>query len=209
MKSDSHQKRRQQIESAAYELLTQKGYNATSMLAIAKRASASNETLYKWYGNKQQLFANLVHENARAVKERLIANINADPIEAMQQVGPKLLRLVTSEKAVTLNRAAAGDYYETGELGKTISTGGRESVLPLISNLFDRAREKGLMQFDDATEVASVYVNLLVGDLQIQRVIGARGELKAQEIRKRAKRAEQLMIKLYGTKVLIDQLEQV
>ena len=51
------------IEQAAYELIDEFGYDGISMLKIAKRAKASNETLYKWYGDKKGLFSALVETN--------------------------------------------------------------------------------------------------------------------------------------------------
>lgn len=45
--------RRERIEETAYAVLKESGYKAASLLAIARRASVSNETLYNWYGNKQ------------------------------------------------------------------------------------------------------------------------------------------------------------
>ncbi|WP_404927319.1 TetR/AcrR family transcriptional regulator [Mesorhizobium sp. ORM16] len=56
--------RRERIEEAAYAVLRETGYKSASLLAIAKRASASNETLYNWYGNKQTLFRSLIEANA-------------------------------------------------------------------------------------------------------------------------------------------------
>ena len=86
------------------------------MLSIAKRARASNETLYRWYGNKQGLFKGLVEANAAHVAALLEAAIEEgkDPTQTLVQVGPLLIELVTSEKAVALNRAAAADATETG-----------------------------------------------------------------------------------------------
>ena len=52
MRDDKKQQRRRQIEAAAYDLLVQYGYDGTSMLAVAKAAKASNETMYRWYGDK-------------------------------------------------------------------------------------------------------------------------------------------------------------
>ena len=75
MKQENQEKRRRQIEAAAYDVLRQKGYRATSMLAIAKEAGASNETLYKWYGNKQNLFQALVIANAQDVVDHLDRSI--------------------------------------------------------------------------------------------------------------------------------------
>ena len=201
MKTEKQIKRREQIEAAAYELLAEKGYKATSMLAIAKRASASNETLYNWYGTKQAVFSALVAANAQSAREILddAHNSSADPLKILEQLGPALLQIVTSEKAVALNRAAAIDMYETRLLGKTIAAGGKKAILPLLRKLFLKARASKLMVFDDDNDVAKTYIFLLIGDVQIERVIGVRPVLTRKQITARANKATELILRLYGT----------
>lgn len=172
MREETKLIRQQQIAQAAYEVLEGKGYVGASMLAIAKRAKASNETLYNWYGDKQGLFKALVARNAEEVKSLLEAELasDQDPIETLGRLGPKLLNLLTGARAVALNRAAAAD--PSGELGAAISEAGRETVMPLIADVLGAAKARGQVQFDDIGEAAELYLNLLIGDLQIRRVIG-------------------------------------
>ena len=59
--------RSEQIEEAAYAVLAEKGFAGASMLSIAKRAKCSNETMYRWYGDKVGLFRALVTRNADRV----------------------------------------------------------------------------------------------------------------------------------------------
>ena len=68
MREEKRSLRQQQIEAVAYEVLELKGYSGTSMQGIARKARASNETLYNWYGDKQGLFMALVTRNAEEVK---------------------------------------------------------------------------------------------------------------------------------------------
>lgn len=172
MRDENKSLRQQQIETAAYALLEDKGYAGTSMIAIARKARASNETLYNWYGDKHGLFKALVARNAAEVKALLEAELAAkiDPIATLALLGPKLLSLLLGDRAIALNRAAAAD--PSGELGDAISLAGRETVLPLIMEVLDRARQTGQLAFDQPHEAAALYMNLLVGDLQIRRVIG-------------------------------------
>ncbi|WP_419910177.1 TetR/AcrR family transcriptional regulator [Hoeflea sp.] len=201
MKTERQAQRRQQIEAAAYEVLAEKGYKAASMLAIAKKASASNETLYNWYGNKQTLFRSMVAENARQARQLLnsFEENHDDPLEAVRQLGPVLLRVVTGEKAVALNRAAVGDVHETGQLGPTIAEAGKRTIAPMLAEVFGRARAEGLLDYDDREDVAQVYISLLIGDLQIERAIGVRSVLDDAEISERSQRAWRLFLKLYAT----------
>jgi len=193
--------RRARIEDAAYSVLADVGYNSASLLAIARRASASNETLYKWYGNKQGLFRALVASNARDAAEILRTALDEGhaPLETLARLGPVLLRLVTGERAIVLNRAAAGDVSDTGTLGRAIAEAGRGTVRPLLVDLLSRAQQKGLIACEDPQDAAETYFHLLIGDLQIRRVIGAIGELPADEIERRASRAFALFARLYAT----------
>lgn len=172
MRDEKRSLRQQQIENAAYEVLESKGYGGTSMLGIARKARASNETLYNWYGDKQGLFQALVKRNAAEVKTLLAEELETDndALSILALLGPKLLMLLTGDRAVALNRAAAAD--NSGELGATLSKEGREAVFPLLKQVLERAKTDGRLQFDDTAAAVGLYLDLLIGDLQIRRVIG-------------------------------------
>jgi len=186
MRGENKAARRDRIEAAALELLAQKGYLATSMLSVAKRAKASNETLYNWYGNKQGLFRSLVEANAGEVKALLENDLAQErpPEATLKALGPLLLGLLISDKAITLNRAAAAD--PSGELARELTQAGRGTVAPLIADVFVKARDAGVLSFDDAAEAVGLYLDLLVGDLQIRRVLGAVPAMNQSEIECRA-----------------------
>lgn len=172
MRDDKKTARQQQIEAAAYEVLESKGYGGTSMLGIARKARASNETLYNWYGDKNGLFQALVTRNAHEVKTLLEDELETenDALSILARLGPKLLKLLTGDRAVALNRAAAAD--SSGELGATLSKAGRETVFPLLVQVMERAKAEGQLQFNDSAEAVGLYLDLLIGDMQIRRVIG-------------------------------------
>ena len=122
MNETERNERRGQIQAAAFELLKELGYRKSSMLLIAKRAQASNQTLYAWYSNKQALFRSIIEDGGRAVREQLEAALREgdDPLQSLADLGPALLRFTTSEDAITMNRAAVTDATETGVLASAI-----------------------------------------------------------------------------------------
>ncbi|MEM8656898.1 MAG: TetR/AcrR family transcriptional regulator [Pseudomonadota bacterium] len=189
MRDDAKSLRQEQIEQAAYVVLEDKGYAGASMLSIARKAKASNETLYRWYGDKQGLFKALVVRNASEVSAFLTEQTEPgrDAIEILSVLGPKLIDLLTGERAVALNRAAAAD--QTGELGAAISVAGREAVAPKIGQVLEAARTQGRLAFEETPRATELYLNLLIGDLQIRRVIGRLPPLSAEEAQSRAARA--------------------
>lgn len=199
MRDEKRSKRQQQIEAAAYEVLEAKGYGGTSMQGIAKQARASNETLYNWYGDKQGLFRALVTRNAEEVKSHLEAELQAnhDALAILGTLGPKLLNLLTGDRAVALNRAAAAD--SSGELGATLSRAGREAVFPLLEQVLLRARREGQLRFEHSAEAVGLYLDLLIGDQQIRRVIGRLPAPTDEFCEARAQRAVTHLRQLLGS----------
>ncbi|WP_281995980.1 TetR/AcrR family transcriptional regulator [Ruegeria faecimaris] len=198
MKDHLRTARQEQIETAAYELLAEKGFAGTSMLSIAKRARCSNETLYNWYGDKLGLFRTMVSRNAAEAKtllENALAQREAS-IETLDAFGPVLLDFILGEKAVSLNRAAAADA--TGQLGKALSEAGRETISPLLAQLFEAARTNGELVSNDISDVVDLYLGLLIGDLQIQRAIGRTEKPDPRTMARRAEAATRHLQTLLG-----------
>lgn len=193
MQKDKKTQRQNEIETAAYELLDEFGYDGISMLKIAKRSKASNETLYRWYGDKLGLFKSLVENNAHNVKEFLNDELdkNRTGLIILQDLGPKLLTLLLSPRAIALNRAAAGD--PSGVLGKSLAASGRETVMPLVVGVFEAICSQQIMAGSPA-KLAEIYIRLLVGDLQVRRVTGAIDEISEAEISQRSNEAKDIMM---------------
>ncbi|MBY3441419.1 TetR/AcrR family transcriptional regulator [Rhizobium laguerreae] len=198
MREDTKTRRQAEIETAAYELLKERGYRSTSMLDIAKAAKASNETLYRWYGDKNGLFKTMVESNARATKAELNTAVadDVDPLETLGHVAPILLSMLLGNKAISLNRAAAAD--ESGELGATIAAAGRDSIFPLIEKLVGRGLETAALAAPSASVAAEWFLSLLIGDLQIRRVNRTLPEPPDEDIRARATAAMRAFRKLCG-----------
>lgn len=182
MDDDTRRKRENEIFRIAYDLLAKHGYGGTSMLRIAKAAKASNETLYRWYGDKDGLFKAMVRDNAAETRRILSEALSGsdDPWGTLRSVAPVFLAMILGEKAVLLNRAAAAD--PSGALGAAISGGGRNEVMPLLSELMQRVCSGTGC---DPKEATDWFLGLLVGDLQIRRVISERDILSKQEIETR------------------------
>jgi hypothetical protein len=100
--------------------------------------------------------------------------------------------MLTSQRTIVLNRAAAGDVHDTGMLGRTINEGGRDAILPILAQVFDRSEPKGMTGY----EAAELYLDILISDLQIRRVIGVLPMLSETEVKARSDRARDIVLKL-------------
>ena len=195
--------RRERIERAAYELLCEVGYRSASILAIAKRARASNDTLYQWYGNKAGVFAALVARNAAEARSLLDAvDDGQSALQVLRALGPVLLRVVTGESAVRLNRAAGADLDEGGgQLGEALARHGREALRPRLAALMLRLGTEGRIVCADprtAEDCSERYLALLLGDWQIRRAIGVMAEPDVATCEARARWALDGFLGLHG-----------
>ena len=198
--------RERQIFEAAYKVLSQKGFKSASMLAIAKTAGASNETMYNWYGNKQGLLAAMIRDNADRVAAELeefasdAPGKDSDPVASLEKFGSKLLDLLTGERSVLLNRAAAADVADGGLLGKLLAEHGRSRMVPLVSRTIAAAQEAGRLRAHDPQEITEIYLALLLGDIQIRRVIGVTQAPPREAIAVHSQRVIELLLDLFGSK---------
>jgi len=181
MRPENREKREAQIVEAAYELLEKKGFDGVSMLGVARAAKASNETLYRWYGDKHGLFMALVARNVAEV-EASLSEGEGDLKDVLDQFGPVLLGMLLGPRAIALNRAAAADG--TGALGMALAQGGRDVVRPKLVAIMAKLDPSGTKE--DLFSRAELYFTLLIGDLQIRRVTRVLGPLTPQEIQARS-----------------------
>ena len=142
MKAESREKRRNEILDAALAVLMERGYRDANMLEVARRASASKETLYTWFGDKQGLFDALIRRNAAAVGAVVDRHLEGDlPVErALAEFGEALLGLLLGDDAVAINRAAVSEAASDPTLARTLASAGRDSVLPGFVRLLRRRR---------------------------------------------------------------------
>lgn len=188
MREERRQERRREIEAVACGLLETAGYAGTSMLAVAKAAGASNETLYRWYGDKKGLFRAVAEANAESIRTRLDAALDGGaPMAALAEIAVPLLAMLTGPRAVALNRAAAADA--SGELGAAIAQGGRSTVLPRVAAIIAAAMEARQVVAADPEAGAELFLRLLIGDWQIRRVTGAMEPPGAAQLAVRAREA--------------------
>lgn len=194
MKEDDRKARHAAVSAAAYAVVLEKGYDGASMLCIAKAAKASNETLYRWYGNKKGLFAQLVKDNALITGHMLTDAIKGqhDAFETLATVAPVFLTMLLGDRAILLNRAAAAD--PTGELGAAISVSGCDVVQPLFETILMQLTQPDA----NAEQLTQWFLGLLIGDLQIKRVIGVCPAPSTAEIDERVSVALTAFARLTG-----------
>ncbi len=102
-RADEREARRRRVLDAAFAELLESGYDGLTMLGVARRAGASKETLYAWFGSRDGLLRAMIETNADGSAERVAAALDddGDPTEVLVGYAGGLLRLLTDQRSVT------------------------------------------------------------------------------------------------------------
>ncbi|MDE0714415.1 MAG: TetR/AcrR family transcriptional regulator [Gammaproteobacteria bacterium] len=201
MKASSRERRRSQILDIAGEVLAERGYRDTSMLEVARRASASKETLYAWFGDKEGLFKAIIRRNAESVRVVLDGHLEGDaPVnQVLTEFGLALAGLLLGESAAAVNRAAISEAYSSPSLARNLNELGREATLPSFIRYLENCNTQGTLRIGNPREAAETFIGLLLGDAQVRRLLGVMDTPDMAEIEARAGRASRRFIRLFGT----------
>ena len=200
MKAENRAKRRDHMLDVAVEVLAGHGYRDANMLEVARRARASKETLYAWFGDKRGLFEAVIERNAAAVQAVMATQWERDgPVEdALEAFGRALLSLLVGESAVALNRAAISEAVSDPRLAETLVASGRQATLPAFIRFLETRTARGELEIVAPGAAAEDFLGLLLGDLQIRRLLGVTAAPGDAQIKARAKAATEKFLKLYS-----------
>jgi len=193
--------RQRQVLDAVLALLVEGGDTLT-MNAVARRASCSKETLYKWFGDRDGLLAATVRWQASKVRAGSYdrARLDAGALRAsLEAFAANWLRVISSRTSIALNRVAvAHAASDKDNLGQIVLANGRFAIGERMKPLLEAAREAGLLAFDDAETAFRTFFGLVGRDVQIRLLLGDTLKLSDPEIGRDARRATQQFLALYA-----------
>ncbi|WP_089174662.1 TetR/AcrR family transcriptional regulator C-terminal domain-containing protein [Bosea sp. AS-1] len=194
--------RQQAVLDAVLSLMVEKGSGLT-MTAVARRASCSKETLYKWFGDRDGLLTATVQWQASKVRAGNFDRQKLDAgtlRESLKRFATNWLEVISSPTSIALNRvgvsqAAARD----GNLGSIVLANGRFAIGKRMMPVLEAGREAGLLAFDDTETAFRTFFGLVGRDIQIRLLLGDPLTLGKSEIARDAERATDQFLTLYGT----------
>ncbi|WP_029349770.1 TetR/AcrR family transcriptional regulator C-terminal domain-containing protein [Bosea sp. 117] len=194
--------RQQAVLDAVLALMVEEGGDVT-MTAVARRASCSKESLYKWFGDRDGLLTATVRWQASKVRagnydrQKLDASALRD---SLIRFAANWLSVISSPTSIALNRFAIGEAGTRGSnLGAIMLANGRFAIGERVKPLLDAGRDAGLIAFDDTETAFRSFIGLVGRDVQIRLLLGDALALGAAEIERDAARAADQFFTLYGT----------
>jgi TetR/AcrR family transcriptional regulator len=151
------------ILKAAQKRLGLFGYEKTTMQEIADDISMSKAALYYYFPDKESLFKAVVENEQKEYYtqlERKIAELSdADKmiLELVEQ------RHTLFRKFWNLSKFRLSDNNKMKPLLKDLYNSMREIEKEILTTIFNKGKESGIFQFEDASELALLFSDLLQG----------------------------------------------
>ncbi|MER8827038.1 TetR/AcrR family transcriptional regulator [Mesorhizobium sp. M0938] len=201
--SEALTERQKAVLDAALRLLVEEGDQLT-MTAVARRASCSKETLYKWFGDRDGLLTATVQWQASKVRVVPVDRKGLDLASltaSLERFASDWLKVISSDTSIALNRVAvshAGSGKD--DLGAIVLENGRFALARRLKPVLDAGQQAGLLEFSDAEAAFRTFFGLVARDVQIRLLLGDRLEMTDAAIGGDAVRATQQFLALYGAK---------
>jgi AcrR family transcriptional regulator len=193
--------RQQQVLTAALDLLVEQGDRLT-MTSVARRASCSKETLYKWFGDRDGLLTATVQFQAAKVRMPQVDRWRLDAAslrESIEQFACDLLSTIVGDVSVTLNRLAISHAgAEKHGLGAIVLENGPLAIRKRLKSVLEAGREARLLRFDSSEEAYRAFFGLVVRDVQIRLLLGETIAFGEAEIARDAATATEQFLAVYG-----------
>jgi AcrR family transcriptional regulator len=159
------------ISEAARSEFAARGYAATNMESVARRAGVSTKTLYRLIPNKAALFEAMITERIDrfASVVRLRACDGRDIKAALREALLVCGELVLDGEVIALQRLILADSEKFPEIAETFYHKAIRRTELTLANWLQVQSERGLIRIDNAEATAGMLLGMLV--FQPQRAV--------------------------------------
>lgn len=164
------------IVDVAHRLFLDRGYENVSMNDIVKEAGGSLATLYKHFGNKEQLFIYVMEQKSEELFGEWARHsvCYEGRIEAfLMMIGTSYLELVADDDAILFHRLIVSlGYLETSKLTKETILKTLTHPINVVSAYLENEKKAGRIEVDDSILCAHQFLNALEEPFMFPRVLG-------------------------------------
>jgi AcrR family transcriptional regulator len=193
--------RQRDVLDAVLRLLVEEGDHLT-MAAVARRASCSKETLYKWFGDRDGLLTAMVQWQASKVRVHPVDQKNLDLqslTDSLEGYARDWLKVISSDTSIALNRVAIS-HVGSGKdnLGAIVLENGRFAMAKRLKPVLEAGKRAGYLLFEDVETAFRTFFGLVGRDVQIRLLLGDWPGLTEATIAEDAARATKQFLALHG-----------
>lgn len=188
---------------AAKQLFYSRGFEATTTYDIAHRARVSKRTLYEHFETKRDILSALISDTSSRMSEPVEMDQPTDRrqfLDALRRFGRSFLEELCDPEKISMYRLAVMSSGKPGPVAQELLSSGRRRVAEQVARLFGAAAQLGLIDPKAIPSLVPIYFYVLIGQLQIDLLLGLEKKPSAQVVRARVDEAVLVMEKFLDAK---------
>jgi TetR/AcrR family transcriptional repressor of mexJK operon len=162
--------KREQMRAAAQRLFLQRGFSDTSVDAIAAEAGVSKQTLYSYYANKEDLFADVLRQLTLDNPRNRLLTIESVPSlesrealrDALTALAQEIVTVMMQPEYLALLRIIVAEIPRFPQLGILFRKTVPEQSMASVAALLERAHEQGLTVAIDRDAAVLMFIGTLL-----------------------------------------------
>jgi TetR/AcrR family transcriptional regulator, mexJK operon transcriptional repressor len=155
----------------ATRLFMERGFDGTSIDAVAEAAGVSKPTVYARYHDKRDLFVAVLRGRIRKWLAPLSAAAEAQAIEGsprsirttLHELSRHLVSYTLAPEAGTLQRILSAQAVQFPELAKLANEEGWLRMVRGVASILRQSAVRGQIKVDDPELAADMFLNLVLG----------------------------------------------
>jgi TetR/AcrR family transcriptional repressor of mexJK operon len=160
-------RKRKALLLAATEVFLDKGYDGTSMDDVAAKAAVSKPTVYKYFSDKEQLFAEIVLATTGQIDDLvgLVVETMGDQtgVEAgLTVLARRFITALMQPQVLRLRRLVIANADRFPDVGRSWYEQGFERVLTTLATSFKGLADRERLRVNDPLLAANHFVGLLL-----------------------------------------------
>ena len=160
-------RKRKALLLAATELFLDKGYDCTSMDDVAAKAAVSKPTVYKYFSDKERLFAEIVRATTGEIDDlvRLVVETmgRRTSVESgLTVLARSFITALMQPRILRLRRLVMANADRFPDVGRGWYEQGFERVLASLAISFQALADRKLLVVEDPLLAANHFVGLLL-----------------------------------------------
>lgn len=189
-----------QVLDGARKVFMHDGFEGASVDTIAREACVSKATLYSYFPDKKQLFAEVARSECLRQAEAAAAEVDMTqpPGKVLRQTGRQMLSFFLSEFGQRVFRICVAESDRFPELGRQFYESGPKLLETVLTCYFDKAIARGELAIDDKTLAAHQFAELCKAMLFPRIVFGIQTQFEPEEIDRIIDGATEMFMARYG-----------
>jgi len=190
------QARQAQLLDCAFDHFLDKGFEPTTIEAIAADVSMTKRTVYARYPDKASLFRAAVRQGTerRAASPAAIAATRVDSLEeTLVRIALLRIQLAGTPEGVKLQRLINTEAYRFPDIFQTYYEVAAIPTVRFLAGILEDETRAGRLAIDDAMLAANVFMSMVVS--APVRFLISGNALPAQDVDHRVRYAVQLFLK--------------